>query len=122
LHSFPTRRSSDLRLLLRQAVAAEQRVEVVANSRLDEQFVRERVALVRDAAELQAACAQGVERRLHTGIQAAADEQVVAIAIEERRERGLVPRLARHGRLALAAAVRDRAREQRLESVADPDA
>src|SRR6187402_3103374 len=45
------------RLLLRQAVAANQRIEVIANSRDDEQLVRERMALVRDAAELQA-CAR----------------------------------------------------------------
>ncbi len=61
---------------------------------LQQQLLRERIALVRDAAQAQPAREQRVQRFGYARIQPAAHEQIVGVAGEEGGERGFVSRLA----------------------------
>ena len=115
------------RLLLRQAVAAKHELEAIAHAGEIEQPLRERMFLVRDTAQTDAAGAHPVERGQRVRVEPATDEQVVAIAREKGGERGCLQLLAvlRPGAGARGLGLygmAERARNQGLEAVADPNA
>ena len=106
----------DIRLLRREGIAADDHCDLSGDAGLVEQLLREALALVRDAGELNAMTSKRGQRPGHAGIKSAVDEKPRPVAPLESFERGV-----ENGSLRIIAEpMRQPATNQLLDSIADP--